>query len=199
METTATRMVRGQDPIRRRLRRKVLLPMTKNGFAHEIPDSPHAGAPSNLAQKVLCTCCRHYSGAASGRITSLISSRRSSLPRKGCRVGLRIVLFEACSASACTLALPPIRDTLIEGFSHFVASMTTPIASGWSGCRVGLAPTGKRRLVTAHTLMRHLAWSRPCGQLSAAMSRPANARALKIRSFSCVRVPACWVCGCITP
>jgi hypothetical protein len=29
--------------------------------------------------------------------------------------------------------------------------MTAPIASGWSGCRVGLAPTGKRRLVTAHT------------------------------------------------
>jgi hypothetical protein len=24
--------------------------------------------------------------------------------------------------------------------------MTAPIASGWSGCRVGLAPTGKRRL-----------------------------------------------------
>ena len=66
----------------------------------------------------LCTCCRHYPGAASGRITSLISSRRSSLPRKGCRVGLRIVLFEACSAftrvAACTLALPPIRDTLIR-------------------------------------------------------------------------------------
>ena len=103
----------------------------------------------------LCTCCRHYPGAASGRITSLISSRRSSLPRKGCRVGLRVVLFEACSAftrvAACTLALPPIRDTLIEGFSHFVTSMTAPIASGRSGCRVGLAPTGKRRLVTAHT------------------------------------------------
>jgi hypothetical protein len=28
--------------------------------------------------------------------------------------------------------------------------MTAPIASGWSGCRVGLAPTGKRRLFTAH-------------------------------------------------
>ena len=63
--------------------------------------------------------------------------------------------YKACSAftrvAACTLALPPIRDTLIEGFSHFVTSMTAPIASGWSGCRVGLAPTGKRRLVTAHT------------------------------------------------
>ena len=52
--------------------------------------------------------------------------------------------------AACTLALPPIRDTLIEGFSHFVTSMTAPVASGWSGCRVGLAPTGKRRLFTAH-------------------------------------------------
>src|SRR5271170_847348 len=33
-----------------------------------------------------------------------------------------------------------------EGFSHFVTSMPAPVASGWSGCRVGLAPTGKRRL-----------------------------------------------------
>jgi hypothetical protein len=29
--------------------------------------------------------------------------------------------------------------------------MTAPIASGWSDCRVGFAPTGKRRLCTAHT------------------------------------------------
>src|SRR5271169_4231522 len=57
--------------------------------------------------------------------------------------------------AACTLALPPIRDTLIEGFSHFVASMTAPIASGWSDCRVGLAPTGKRRLCTAHARSGH--------------------------------------------
>jgi hypothetical protein len=32
-----------------------------------------------------------------------------------------------------------------EGFSHLVASMTAPVASGWTGCRVGLAPTGKRK------------------------------------------------------
>jgi hypothetical protein len=36
------------------------------------------------------------------------------------------------------------------GFSRFVTSMTAPVASGWSGCRVGLAPTGKRRLFTTH-------------------------------------------------
>src|SRR5262245_47284491 len=89
------------------------------------------------------------------------SPRRISLPRRGCRVGLRIVLFEACSAftrvTACTLALSPVRDTLSEGFSHFVSSIAAPVASGWSGCRVGFAPTGKRRLLTAHTRRRHLA------------------------------------------
>src|SRR6516162_10221563 len=85
---------------------------------------------------------------------------RVSLPQKGCRVGLRIVLFEACSAftrvTACTLALSPIRDTHSEGFSHFVTSIAAPAASGWSDGRVGLAPTGKRRLVTAHTQSGHL-------------------------------------------
>jgi hypothetical protein len=103
----------------------------------------------------LCTCCRHYPGAAAGRTASLTSPSRISLPRKGRRVGLRIVLFEACSAftrvAACTLALSPIRDTHSEGFSHFVASMTAPVASGWSGCRVGLAPTGKRRALSRRT------------------------------------------------
>ena len=59
----------------------------------------------------LCTYCRHYPGAAAERTASLIHPSRISLPRKGCRVGLRIVLFEACSAftrvTACTLALSP--------------------------------------------------------------------------------------------
>src|SRR6266436_6513900 len=89
----------------------------------------------------------------------LCSPRRISLPRKGCRVDLRIVLFEACSAftrvTACTLALSPIRDTLIEGFSHFVTSMTAPIASRLKRFRFGFSPTGKRRLCTAHTQSGH--------------------------------------------
>ena len=41
-----------------------------------------------------------------------------------------------------------------EGFSHLVTSMTAPVASGWSVCRVGFARTGKRRLITAHTRSR---------------------------------------------
>ncbi len=50
-----------------------------------------------------------------------------------------------------TRAVTVYRDQLSEGFSHFVSSIAAPVASGWSGCRVGLSPTGKRRLVTAHT------------------------------------------------
>ena len=58
-----------------------------------------------------CTCCRHYPGAATGRLASLTSPSHVSLPRYGSRVDLRIVLFEVCSAftrvTACTLALSP--------------------------------------------------------------------------------------------
>jgi hypothetical protein len=56
-----------------------------------------------------------------------------------------------------TRAVTVYRDTLTRGFSHFVTSMTAPVASGWSDCRVGLTPTGKRRLFTAHTPSGHRA------------------------------------------
>ena len=98
----------------------------------------------------LCTCCRHYPGAAAGR--SLRSSRPavSAFPER--------VVGSACTSSFSrlarrSLALRPAHSRghlfvtrYTEGFSHFVTSMTAPVASGWSGRRVGLAPTGKRRL-----------------------------------------------------
>ena len=107
----------------------------------------------------LCTCCRHYPGAATGR--RLRSSRPavSAFPENV--VGL------ACTSSFSRLArrllaLRPAHSRshlyvtrYTEGFSHFVTSMTTPVASGWSVRRVGLAPTGKRRLLTAHANSRH--------------------------------------------
>jgi hypothetical protein len=85
----------------------------------------------------LCTCCRHYPGTATGGITLLDPFRRISLPRYGCQVGLCIVLFEVCSAfirvTACTLALPPyFVARFTEGFSGFVTSTATPVASGGS-------------------------------------------------------------------
>jgi hypothetical protein len=103
----------------------------------------------------LCTCCRHYPGAAAGR------RRRSSHPAVSAFPDN--VVGSACTSSFSrfarrSLALRPAHSrghlyvtSYTEGFSHFVTSMTAPVASGWSGCRVGLAPTGKRRLVTAHT------------------------------------------------
>src|SRR5260221_1009199 len=55
-----------------------------------------------------------------------------------------------------TRAVTVYRDTLTRGFSHFVTSMTAPVASGWSIHRVRLTPTRKRRLYTAHTPNGHL-------------------------------------------
>ena len=47
------------------------------------------------------------------------------------------------------------RLVYLRGFSQFVTSLTAPMASGWSIHRMGLSPTGKRRLCTAHTLSSH--------------------------------------------
>src|ERR1700719_2430671 len=142
--TGVTRLQRYYEP----LRHPKAPGLSLTGFRLVLAD--HALGLPVLRALSLCTCCRHYPGAASGRTASLTSPSRISLPRKGRRVGLRIVLFESCSAftrvTACTLAPSPIRDALSEGFSHFVASIAAPVASGWSVCRVGLAPTGKRRL-----------------------------------------------------
>jgi hypothetical protein len=103
--TGVTRLPRYYEPLRHP--RAPSLSLT--GFRLVIAD--HAlGLPVFRALS-LCACCRHYPGAASGRIASLTSPSRVSLPRYGGRVGLRIVLFEVCSAftrvTACTLALSP--------------------------------------------------------------------------------------------
>jgi hypothetical protein len=81
---------------------------------------------------------------ARGRRGLLFLHRRGLSPHTPCRSPGALT-----RVAACTLALSPIRDTLSEGFSHFVTSIAAP--AGWSGCQVGLAPTGKRRLITAHT------------------------------------------------
>ena len=71
-------------------------------------------------------------------------------PRKGRRVG-RTSSFSRLARRSLALRPAHLRGhqfvtRYTEGFSHFVTSMTAPVASGWSGCRAGLAPTGKRRL-----------------------------------------------------
>jgi hypothetical protein len=73
---------------------------------------------------------------------------RVSLPRIGCRVGLRIVLFEDCSAftrvTACTLAKSPICDPLHQRLQplRYLHDCSDCFRLERS-CRVGFAPTGK--------------------------------------------------------
>jgi len=102
----------------------------------------------------LCTCCRHYPGTAAGRITSLIHPAVSAFPiwqsSRPAHRPFRGLLGVHSRYGLHTRAVTVYRDTLTRGFSHFVTSIAAPVASGWSGCRVGLAPTGKRRLSTAH-------------------------------------------------
>src|SRR5215469_6598457 len=95
---------------------------------------------------------------SSGAYSSLISPRHVSLPRKGHRVGLHIVLFEACSAftrvAACTLARSPIRDRSSKAPAISLPPGLLRLLPAGANRRVGLAPTGKRRLFTAHTQSR---------------------------------------------
>lgn len=77
------------------------------------------------------------------------------------------VVRSACASSFSrlarrSLALRPAHSRchlfvtrITEGFNRFVTSTIAPVASGWSICRVGLAPTGKRHLFTAHTRSGH--------------------------------------------
>jgi hypothetical protein len=128
----------------------------------------------------LCTCCRQYPGAATGR------RLRSSRPAVS-------AFPEVAVGSACTstfselarrsLALRPAHSrrhlnvtSCTEGFSHFVTSMTAPVASGWSVRRVGLAPTGKRRLLTAHANSGHSQTVRRTGQVDPKATFPLGAR-----------------------
>src|ERR1700677_1969432 len=139
-----------------------------------IPD--HALGLPVLRTLSLCTCCRQYPGAATGR--RLRSSRPavSAFPE--------IAVGSACTSSFSrlarrSLALRPAHSRrhlyvtrYTEGFSHFVTSMTAPVASGWSGRRVGLAPTGKRRLLTTHANCGH-------SYVRLAMAQPTGSRPLR--------------------
>ena len=107
----------------------------------------------------LCTCCRHYPGAAAGRILRSFTQPCQPSPKglsgRPAHRPFRGLHGVHSHYGLHTRAVTVYRDTLTEGFSHFVASVTAPVASGWSGCRVGLTPTGKRRLSTAHTRSSH--------------------------------------------
>src|SRR4030088_1207874 len=84
--TGITRLQRYYEP----LRHPKAPGLSLTGFRLVVAD--HALGLPVLRTLSLCTCCRHYPGAASGRTASLTSPRRISLPRSGVRVCLRLVL-----------------------------------------------------------------------------------------------------------
>ena len=147
--TGITRLQRYCEP----LRHPKAPSLSVAGVRLVVPD--HAQGLPVLRALSLCTCCRHYPGTATGGTALLIRPAISAFPER--------VIGSACALTFSrltqrSLALRPAHSRchqivarLPEGFSHFVTSMTAPVASGWSGCRVGFAPTGKRRLCTAHT------------------------------------------------
>jgi len=112
-----------------------------------IPD--HALGPPVLRTLSLRTCRRHYPGTATGGIASLT-------PSQSCQPSLiwpsgrpvhrpfRGLLGVHSRYGLHTRAVTVYRDTLSKAFSHFVTSIAAPVASGWSVCRVGLAPTYMR-------------------------------------------------------
>ncbi|MFM0028826.1 hypothetical protein PQR70_21475 [Paraburkholderia madseniana] len=101
------------------------------------------------------------------------------------------MLFEACSAftrvTACTLALSPYFVTrFTEGFNRFVTSTIAPVASGWSGCRVGLSPTGKASPFhgARHeaSFARRVAWTFIC------RLRPVNGPSIRGSLIHCLAI-----------
>ena len=134
--------------------------LSLTGFWLVIAD--HALGLPVLRALSVCTCCRHYPGTATGGIASLTSPQSCQpsliwLSGRPVHRPFRGLLGVHSRYGLHTRAVTVYRDTLSEGFSHFVTSIAAPVASGWSVCRVGLAPTGKRRLVTAHGQTGHQA------------------------------------------
>src|SRR5207342_812524 len=97
----------------------------------------HALGSPVLRTLSLCTCCRQYPGTATGRTTSL-NSPESCQPSPIWQSGrpvhcpFRGLLGVHSRYGLHTRAVTVYRDTLSEGFSHFVTSIAAPVASGWS-------------------------------------------------------------------
>src|SRR5215475_10337631 len=108
-----------------------------------IPD--HALGLPVLRALSLCTCCRHYPGAAAGRIPRSSHPAVSAFPGRGRRVGLHIVLFEACSAftrvAACTLARSPFVTRYPKASDISSPPCLLRLLPAGANRRVGLAPT----------------------------------------------------------
>ena len=138
--TGITRLLRYYEPLRHPKAPGTSL----TGFRLVIPD--HDKGLPVLPAIPLCTCCRHYPGTASGCL--LCSLHQTYQPSPHWRTGRPVHRpFRGLLSVHSRYDLHTRQVTYVtfytRGFSHFVTSMTAPIASGWSkSCRVGFSPTG---------------------------------------------------------
>ena len=94
----------------------------------------------------LCTCCRHYPGTATGVLQCSYTQLYQPSPKwqsgRPAQRPFRGLLGVHSHYGLYTRAVTIFVTRFTGGFNHFVASIVAPVASGWSGCRVGLSPTG---------------------------------------------------------
>ena len=108
----------------------------------------------------LCACCRHYPGAASGRIASLTSpSRVSAFPDmavgSACASSFSRFARRSLAFGLHTRAVTKFRDRCpgasdISSPPCLLRLLPAGAIAGWA-----LHPLGKRRLVTAHVGRGH--------------------------------------------
>jgi hypothetical protein len=145
-----TRLHRYYEPLRRPTRPGLALAGVR------LVHFTTAGASRVATVLLIQTCRHHYPGGTAGgnRVVPLNEPATAAFPIP--LLGrLPHCAFRGLLGVHSRYGLPA-RGTAyavlcIEGFGSFVTSTTAPIATGWNdSCRVGIAPTEERRLVTAH-------------------------------------------------
>jgi len=137
----------------------------------------------------LCACHRHYPGAATGCfVCSLPQPWQPSPEWQPGRPAHRPFrgLFSVHSRYSLHTRAATVNFVarFAEGFNRFVTSAVAPVASGWSICRAGLAPAGKRHLFTAHTHAGHSPDFVPsdCFRMPGRLSRDLLSRRVAVNS-----------------
>ena len=146
-----TRLRRYYDPIRHPIRPGPLL--AEHQLVMTLIPPPNRASRVALIPRVY-TCRRHYPGGTARCIHRSPSPTAAAFPER--QAGrLPHHPFRGLLSVHCTLrpvySPSPNRARYTGSFSHFVTSITVPIATGWNDtCRVGVSPTEKWRLCTAH-------------------------------------------------
>lgn len=125
-----------------RVSRWVFIPPTAEDFPCRVALSFH-------------TCRRQYPGEASGCYCHSLPLTCQPSPRFPTGSALALLFSGSAQRSllvaARVVAKPPKVALCTEGSSRFVTSTTTPIATSWrDSCRVGLSPTERAHVSTAH-------------------------------------------------